>query len=158
MNNKTRIVIGVVIAVLFVIGIVALEQTQPINSSEPTKITNQNNTQIQNNSTDTIEMESLTIVKYTLNNDKSSKVNTKSKSKSVITDKSSKVNTKPKTTAKNVIHDNTFNGTINNITINTTIPPTNFTIPPTKVTIEKGSQDKPFIVQGGQRQRHDLVI
>ena len=83
MNNKTRIIIGVVIAVLFVIGIVALVQTQPINSSEPTKITNQNDTQIQNNSTDTIEMESNTVVKYSLNKDKSSKVNANSKNKSV---------------------------------------------------------------------------
>ena len=78
MNNKTRIVIGVVIAVLFVIGIVALEQTQTdVTNTNSTKITNQNNTQIQNNSTDTIEMESITIVKYALNNDKYSKVNTK---------------------------------------------------------------------------------
>ncbi len=83
MNNKTRIIIGVVIVVLFLIGIVALEQTQPINSSEPTKITNQNDTQIQNNSTDTIEIESNTVVKYSLNKDKSSKVNANSNGKSV---------------------------------------------------------------------------
>ena len=83
MNNKTRIIIGVVIVVLFLIGIVALGQTQPINSSEPTKITNQNDTQIQNNSTDTIEIESNTVVKYSLNKDKSSKVNANSKNKSV---------------------------------------------------------------------------
>ena len=101
MNNKTRIIIGVVIAVLFVIGIVALEQTQPINSSEPTKITNQNNTQIQNNSTYTVEIESITIVKYALNNDKSSKVNTKPKSVNV--NKSSKVNANSKSNDESLI-------------------------------------------------------
>ena len=79
MNNKTRIIIGVVIVVLFLIGIVALGQTQT-DVTNSTKITNQNDTQIQNNSTDTIEMESITIVKYDLNNDKSSKVNANSKS------------------------------------------------------------------------------
>ena len=82
MNNKTRIIIGVVIAVLFVIGIVSLVQTQT-DVTNSTKITNQNDTQIQNNSTDTIEMESNTVVKYSLNNDKSSKVNTNSENKSV---------------------------------------------------------------------------
>ena len=78
MNNKTCIIIGVVIVVLFLIGIVALQNTQ-INVTNSTQITNQ----IQNNSTDTVKIES---VKYSLMDNKSSKVNTKPKSE--ITDKS----------------------------------------------------------------------
>lgn len=78
MNNKTRIIIGVVIIVLFLIGIVALQNTQTTVTNS-TQITNQ----IQNNSTDTVKIES---VKYSLMDNKSSKVNTKPKSE--ITDKS----------------------------------------------------------------------
>lgn len=78
MNNKTRIIIGVVIIVLFLIGIVALQNTQT-NVTNSTQITNQ----IQNNSTDTVKIES---VKYSLMDNKPSKVNTKPKSE--ITDKS----------------------------------------------------------------------
>ena len=113
MNNKTRIIIGVVIVVLFLIGMVALGQTQiNVTNADSTIITNQNNPQIQNNSTDTVEMESLTIVKYTLNKDKSSKVNTKPKS--VITDKSSKVNTNSKNKSENLVPINSVDSVLIN--------------------------------------------
>ena len=93
MNNKTRIIIGIIIVVLFLIGIGSLEHAQHINRLEPTKFTNQNNTQIQINGTDKVDMESIDIVKSSLK-DKSPNINIKSISVNV--NKSSKVNTKLK--------------------------------------------------------------
>ena len=93
MNNKTRIIIGIIIVVLFLIGIGSLEHAQHINRLESTKFTNQNNTQIQINGTDKVDMESIDIVKSSLK-DKSPNINIKSISVNV--NKSSKVNTKLK--------------------------------------------------------------
>ena len=48
MNNKTRIIIGVVFVVLFLAAVVAFEATQTnVTTSQPNNITKQNDTQVQ---------------------------------------------------------------------------------------------------------------
>ena len=103
MDNKTRIIIGVVFVVLFLVAVVAFEATQ--TTSEPNNITKQKDTQVQiQNKTNNVEKTKPVMVVKTeqsVNVDKSSKVNTEPKS--IIIDKSSKVNTKPNDSAKNDI-------------------------------------------------------
>ena len=48
MNNKSRVIIGVVFVVLFLVAVVAFEATQTnVTTSQPNNITKQNDTQVQ---------------------------------------------------------------------------------------------------------------
>lgn len=105
MNNKTRIIIGIVVVVLFLIGIFALDYTQHVNSSEPTKITNQNDTQIQIINTDKIDVESIAVVKCSLkdkSNFNSLNMNNSFKVNSKLMNNSFKVNSKLKNKSNEV--------------------------------------------------------